>query len=90
MRKTDVIGFLVGTIVDRQFSTASSFELTSGQWTRNSTRLGVRFSTGVITVFSATLTHVPCGLIEYHFSSDPSSRNNHCPVQNLVANKETS
>ena len=28
--------FLVGTIVDRQFSTAFAFELTSGQWTRGS------------------------------------------------------
>ena len=35
--------FQVGTILDRQFSTTFAFELTSGQWTRGSKKLGVRF-----------------------------------------------
>ena len=44
-------------------------------------------------IFSAILSHSPCGLsalIEYHFFSEPRPRNDHCPAPNLFAYRETS
>ena len=85
--------FQVGTIVDRQFSTAFAFELTSGQWTRGSERLGVRFLRMSIIIFSAILSHSPCGLsslIEYHFFSEPGPRMTIVLLRIFFANRETS
>ena len=42
-------------------------------------------------IFSAILSHSPCGLsslIEYHFFSDPGPRNDHCSAPNLFARNE--
>ena len=39
------------------------------------------------------MSHSTCGLsalIEYHFFSEPRPRNDHCPVPNLFAKRETS
>ena len=43
-------------------------------------------------IFSAILSHSPCGLsslIEYLILSEPSPRNDHCPAPNLLAKRET-
>ena len=45
-------------------------------------------SVNVNIIFSAILSHSPCGLsslIEYHFCYDPGPRNDHCPAPNLFA-----
>ena len=84
---------LVGTIVDRQFSTA--FFPWADLWTMDSWhgRLDVRFRQ-ILT--SSSLPFCPihtCGLsalTEYHFFSEPGPRNDHCPVPNLFAYRETS
>ena len=85
---------LVGTIVDRQFSTAFALELTSGQWTGLVARkTGCPLSANVNIIFSAIWSHSPCGLsslTEYHVFSDPDKRNDHCPAPNLFANRGTS
>ena len=43
-------------------------------------------------IFSAILSHSPCGksaLIEYHFFSEPGPRNDHCHVLNLFVYRGT-
>ena len=43
-------------------------------------------------ILSAILSHSPCGLsslIEYHFFSEPGPINDHSPVPNLLAYRET-
>ena len=55
-------------------------------------KTGCPLSANVNIIFSAILSHSPCGLssrIEYPFFSEPGPRNDHCPVPNLLAYRET-
>ena len=53
-------------------------------------KTGCPLSASVTIIFSAILSHSPCGLsslIEYHFFSEPGPINDHCPVPNLFAKR---
>ena len=55
-------------------------------------KTGCPFSPNVIIINSASRSHFPPGLsllVEYHFFSDPSPRNDHLPGGNLLADKVT-
>ena len=80
--------FLVGTIVDRQFSTAFAFELTSGQWTRGSEDWMSAFADFYqhqLSDFVPFSLWTVSSLIEDHFFSERGPRNDHCPAENLFA-----
>ena len=54
-------------------------------------KTGCPLSPNLIIVNSATLSHSPRGLslkLEYHFVSEPGSRKNQRPAENLFANKD--
>ena len=76
--------------VHRQFSLSFAFELTSGQWTHGS---GNWVSASQISnsISSAILSQAPSGLFseEYHFFSEPSPINDHCPIPKLLASTFT-
>ena len=54
-------------------------------------KTGCLLPANVNIICSAILSQSPCGLsslIDYHFFSDPSPRNDHCPAPNLFAKRE--
>ena len=56
-------------------------------------KTGCPLSPNLIIINAATLSHSPCGLslsVEYHFVSDPGSRNDQRPAGHLFANRDTS
>ena len=55
-------------------------------------KIGCPLSPNFNIIIPAVLSHSPCGLssqIEYHFFSDPSPKNDHCPAPNFFAQRET-
>ena len=69
-----------------------AFELTSGQWSL-ARKIGHPLSANSYNIFAARLSQIPCGLssfIEYHFSSEPGPMNDHCPLPNFFAYRDTS
>ena len=56
-------------------------------------KIGCPLSANVNIIFSAILSHSPCGpssFVEYHFFSEPGPRKDQCPFPNLLAKRETS
>ena len=86
--KNSLNRFQIGCIVYRQFTT--SFASTSGLVAR---KIGQSLSANSPNIFSARLSHTPCGLSSFkecHFFSEPGPINDHCPYPNLFAYRETS
>ena len=84
--------FLVGSKVNRQtvFRVLCFLELTPGQWSRCTEKIGHPLSANSTSILSAIWSQIPCGLfssIEYHFFSEPGP--NHCPMPNFFAYIET-
>ena len=55
-------------------------------------KIGHVLSANSSNIFSAIWSQIPCGLfssIEYHFFWEPGPMNDHCPLPNLFAYKET-
>ena len=56
-------------------------------------KTGCPLSANVNIIFSAILSHSPCGLsalMEYHSFSEPGQKNDHCAAPNLLVYRETS
>ena len=84
--------FLVGCIVYRQFTMSFAFELISGQWRRSTEN-----RTSALSEFQQHLfcKFVPNSLWTVFFDrvplfSEPGPINDHCPLPNLLAYKDTS
>ena len=90
--KNSLNRFLVGCKVYWKFTMSFVFELTCGQWSRSTENWTSDLSENQHP-FSAILSQIPCALsslIEYHFFSEPGPINDHCPVPNLLAYRNTS